>query len=190
MHIDIHLDVMFVFQLDPVSGPVEGGTVVTISGSNLGQRAEDIQNYVFVAGVPCSVIQSRYEVSSRQVTVTNGVRKLSTAPFSFLLSFSLIVMTASCRIVCETTSSGREKSGQASVKVRGGGLGLSAQIFNFQVNSSEIVFSQDKANNNIHKHLDLSLMGRVQFAFTSRSNDVELPWMYIGMWKVMTLLLK
>ncbi|XP_063740982.1 plexin-B1-like isoform X2 [Eleginops maclovinus] len=86
--------------LDPVSGPVEGGTVVTISGSNLGQRAEDIQNSVTVAGVPCSVISSRYEVSSR--------------------------------IVCETTSSGGEKSGQASVKVRGGGLGLSAQIFRFQ----------------------------------------------------------
>uniref|UniRef100_A0A8C2X7V9 Plexin b1a n=1 Tax=Cyclopterus lumpus TaxID=8103 RepID=A0A8C2X7V9_CYCLU len=86
--------------LDPVSGPVEGGTVVTISGSNLGQRAEDIQNSVTVAGVPCSVIHSRYEVSSR--------------------------------IVCETTSSGGEKSGQASVKVRGGGLGLSAQIFSFQ----------------------------------------------------------
>lgn len=86
--------------LDPVSGPIEGGTVVTISGSNLGQRAEDIQNSVTVAGVPCSVISSRYEVSSR--------------------------------IVCETTSSGGEKSGLASVKVRGGGLGLSAQIFRFQ----------------------------------------------------------
>ncbi|XP_059189310.1 plexin-B1 [Centropristis striata] len=86
--------------LDPVSGPVEGGTVVTISGSNLGQRAGDIQNSVTVAGVPCSVIHSRYEVSSR--------------------------------IVCQTTSSGGEKSGQASVKVRGGGLGLSAQIFSFQ----------------------------------------------------------
>ncbi|CAN9515862.1 unnamed protein product [Ophioblennius macclurei] len=86
--------------LDPVSGPVEGGTVVTISGSNLGQRAEDIQSWVSVAGVPCSVIHSRYEISSR--------------------------------IVCETTGSGGEKSGQASVKVRGGGLGLSAQVFSFQ----------------------------------------------------------
>ncbi|XP_030589713.1 plexin-B1 [Archocentrus centrarchus] len=86
--------------LDPESGPIEGGTVVTISGSNLGQRAEDIQSSVTVAGVLCNVIHSRYEVSSR--------------------------------IICETTSSGGEKSGQASVKVRGGGLGLSAQIFSFQ----------------------------------------------------------
>ncbi|XP_060914554.1 plexin-B1 isoform X2 [Labrus mixtus] len=96
--------------LDPVSGPVEGGTVVTISGSNLGQRAEDIQNSVTVAGVPCSVIHSRYEVSSR--------------------------------IVCETTSSGGEKNGQASVKVRGGGLGLSAQVFSFQDPVLSSIFPQ------------------------------------------------
>ncbi|MED6286155.1 hypothetical protein CHARACLAT_002944 [Characodon lateralis] len=86
--------------LDPVSGPIEGGTVVTISGSNLGQRAEDIESLVTVAGVPCNVIHSRYEVSSR--------------------------------IVCETTSSGGEIRGHASVRVRGGGHGLSAQIFSFQ----------------------------------------------------------
>ncbi|XP_033485234.1 plexin-B1 isoform X2 [Epinephelus lanceolatus] len=96
--------------LDPVSGPVEGGTVVTISGSNLGQRAEDIQNSVTVAGVPCSVIHSRYEVSSR--------------------------------IVCETTSSGGEKSGQASVRVRGGGVGLSAQMFSFQDPVLSSIFPQ------------------------------------------------
>uniref|UniRef100_A0A7N6FCS9 Plexin-B1 n=1 Tax=Anabas testudineus TaxID=64144 RepID=A0A7N6FCS9_ANATE len=96
--------------LDPVSGPIEGGTVVTISGSNLGQRAEDIQNSVTVAGVHCSVISSRYEVSSR--------------------------------IVCETTKSGGEKSGQASVKVRGGGLGLSAQVFSFQDPVLSSIFPQ------------------------------------------------
>ncbi|XP_034551855.1 plexin-B1 isoform X2 [Notolabrus celidotus] len=96
--------------LDPVSGPVEGGTVVTISGSNLGQRAEDIQNSVTVAGIPCSVIHSRYEVSSR--------------------------------IVCETTGSAGERSGQASVKVRGGGLGLSAQIFSFQDPVLSSIFPQ------------------------------------------------
>ncbi|XP_036068852.1 plexin-B1 [Oryzias melastigma] len=86
--------------LDPISGPVEGGTVVTISGSNLGQRAEDVQSSVTVAGVPCNVIFSRYEVSSR--------------------------------IVCETSSSEKERSGHASVGVRGGGLGLSTQMFSFQ----------------------------------------------------------
>lgn len=37
------------------------------------------------------------------------------------------------RIVCVTARSGQEKIGQALVKVQGGGLGLSAQIFSFQV---------------------------------------------------------
>uniref|UniRef100_A0A3Q2QX74 Plexin-B1 n=1 Tax=Fundulus heteroclitus TaxID=8078 RepID=A0A3Q2QX74_FUNHE len=86
--------------LVPESGPIEGGTVVTISGSNLGQRAEDIDSSVTVAGVSCSVIHSRYEVSSR--------------------------------IVCETKASEVEKEGHASVRVRGGGHGRSAQMFSFQ----------------------------------------------------------
>ncbi|KAJ3588742.1 hypothetical protein NHX12_009596, partial [Muraenolepis orangiensis] len=86
--------------IDPASGPVEGGTVVTISGSNLGQRPEDVQDSVSVAGVPCHIIHSRYQVSSR--------------------------------IVCETTGSGEETSGQAMVSVRGGGHGQSSQVFSFQ----------------------------------------------------------
>lgn len=52
-------------QIEPLSGLLEGGTTVTISGSNLGQKAEDILHSVSVAGVPCSVIPSLYEVSSR-----------------------------------------------------------------------------------------------------------------------------
>lgn len=82
-----------VFQLDPVSGPVEGGTVVTISGSNLGQRAEDIQNSVQVAGVHCNVIHSRYEVSSRQVAVTtpehNLLRNISVSIFITVTVFCI-----------------------------------------------------------------------------------------------------
>ncbi|XP_067302725.1 plexin-B1 isoform X4 [Pseudorasbora parva] len=58
--------------IEPLSGPVEGGTVVTVSGSNLGQRAEDIQQSVTVAGVPCTVIPDRYEVSSRIVCETTA----------------------------------------------------------------------------------------------------------------------
>uniref|UniRef100_A0A673IM93 Plexin-B1 n=1 Tax=Sinocyclocheilus rhinocerous TaxID=307959 RepID=A0A673IM93_9TELE len=56
--------------IEPLSGPVEGGTVLTVSGSNLGQRAEDIQHSVTVAGVPCTVIPDRYEVSSSIVCET------------------------------------------------------------------------------------------------------------------------
>lgn len=37
--------------------------------------------------------------------------------------------------MCETSRSGGEKSGQASVRVRGGDVGVSAQIFSFQVSA-------------------------------------------------------
>ncbi len=52
-------------QIEPLSGLLEGGTLVTISGSNLGQKAEDILHSVLVAEVACTVIPSLYEVSSR-----------------------------------------------------------------------------------------------------------------------------
>ncbi|XP_055765075.1 plexin-B1-like isoform X2 [Salvelinus fontinalis] len=58
--------------IEPLSGLVEGGTVVTISGSNLGQKAEDILHSVSVAGVSCSVIPHLYEVSSRIVCKTEA----------------------------------------------------------------------------------------------------------------------
>ncbi|XP_076132287.1 plexin-B1 [Alosa pseudoharengus] len=96
--------------IEPLSGPIEGGTTVTISGSNLGQKAEDIQHSVTLAGVPCNVIPSSYEVSSR--------------------------------IVCQTTASGGERSGQASVEVKDGGVGLSKQRFHFQDPTLTDVFPQ------------------------------------------------
>ncbi|XP_048872845.1 plexin-B1 isoform X2 [Brienomyrus brachyistius] len=58
--------------VEPSTGPLEGGTAVTIFGSNLGQKAEDIQHSVMVAGLPCAVDLSRYEVSSRIVCVTSA----------------------------------------------------------------------------------------------------------------------
>ncbi|XP_056304669.1 plexin-B1 isoform X2 [Danio aesculapii] len=60
----------YIHTIEPLSGPVEGGTVVTVSGSNLGQRAEDIQHSVSVAGVSCTVIPDKYEVSSSIVCKT------------------------------------------------------------------------------------------------------------------------
>ncbi|XP_062250471.1 plexin-B1 [Platichthys flesus] len=58
--------------IEPLSGLLEGGTKVTISGSNLGQKAEDILDSVLVAGVACTVIPSLYEVSSRIVCRTKA----------------------------------------------------------------------------------------------------------------------
>uniref|UniRef100_A0AAV2M6E5 Plexin-B1 n=1 Tax=Knipowitschia caucasica TaxID=637954 RepID=A0AAV2M6E5_KNICA len=61
-----------IHSIEPLSGLLEGGTMVTITGSNLGQKPEDILHSVLVAGVPCTVIPSLYEVSSRIVCKTRA----------------------------------------------------------------------------------------------------------------------
>lgn len=43
------------------------------------------------------------------------------------------MVSLSSRIVCRTRASGGEKSGQVSVKVSGGELGLSTEMFTYQV---------------------------------------------------------
>ncbi|XP_054639491.1 plexin-B1 isoform X1 [Dunckerocampus dactyliophorus] len=61
-----------IHSIEPLSGMLEGDTLVTITGSNLGQKAEDILTSVSVAGVPCMVIPNLYEVSSRIVCRTQA----------------------------------------------------------------------------------------------------------------------
>ncbi|XP_034537415.1 plexin-B1 [Notolabrus celidotus] len=61
-----------IHSIEPLSGLLDGGTPVTISGSNLGQKAEDILYSVLVAGIPCTVVPSLYEVSSRIVCRTEA----------------------------------------------------------------------------------------------------------------------
>ncbi|KAM8914802.1 plexin-B1 isoform 1-T1 [Spinachia spinachia] len=61
-----------IHSIEPLSGLLEGGTMVTISGSNLGQKAEDILHSVYVAEIPCTVIPGLYEVSSRIVCRTKA----------------------------------------------------------------------------------------------------------------------
>ncbi|XP_054450706.1 plexin-B1 [Pteronotus mesoamericanus] len=58
--------------VEPLTGPVDGGTRVTIRGSNLGQHVQDVQGTVRVAGVPCVVDAQEYEVSSSLVCVTEA----------------------------------------------------------------------------------------------------------------------
>ncbi|GAA6088899.1 plexin-B3 [Tachysurus ichikawai] len=49
----------------PLTGPLEGGIYLTILGSNLGQRYEDIENGVTVAGVICKPLRNAYLISTR-----------------------------------------------------------------------------------------------------------------------------
>ena len=52
-------------QSEPQSGLLEGGTLVTITGTNLGFRVDQVSN-VTVAGVPCTVVD--YDVSTTLVS--------------------------------------------------------------------------------------------------------------------------
>uniref|UniRef100_A0AAZ3NXE2 Sema domain-containing protein n=1 Tax=Oncorhynchus tshawytscha TaxID=74940 RepID=A0AAZ3NXE2_ONCTS len=54
-------------QIQPVSGPVEGGVLITIRGSNLGMQYQDIQGGVTVAGVNCLPQSHGYLISTRIV---------------------------------------------------------------------------------------------------------------------------
>ncbi|XP_035999861.1 plexin-B3 [Fundulus heteroclitus] len=54
-------------QVLPVSGPLEGGVLVTITGSNLGTRYQDVVGGVKVANVPCVAQPEGYRISTRVV---------------------------------------------------------------------------------------------------------------------------
>ncbi|KAM9351259.1 plexin-B3 [Symphorus nematophorus] len=54
-------------QVLPVSGPLEGGVLVTITGSNLGMRYQDVVGGVTVAGVECPPQPEGYQISTRVV---------------------------------------------------------------------------------------------------------------------------
>ena len=49
-----------VSQVSPVSGPTEGGTMVTIQGLNLGLSFSELQGNVEVAGVACTPQEEGY----------------------------------------------------------------------------------------------------------------------------------
>jgi len=54
-------------QVSPVSSLLEGGTMVTIEGTNLGHRVEQVRDAVTVAGQPCTIQSRLYVVSVKSV---------------------------------------------------------------------------------------------------------------------------
>ncbi|XP_025069463.1 plexin-B3 isoform X1 [Alligator sinensis] len=57
----------FIHQVHPLSGPPEGGLLLTIAGSDLGQRFEDVAGTVRVAGRPCLPDPARYRLAAQIV---------------------------------------------------------------------------------------------------------------------------
>ncbi|KAH0546188.1 plexin-B [Cotesia glomerata] len=54
----------------PLSGPIEGGTLVTIEGSNLGLKRSDVSNKIHIGNTPCVLID--YEISVRIICRTGA----------------------------------------------------------------------------------------------------------------------
>lgn len=51
------------WQIEPLSGPLDGGTLLTIRGRNLGRRLSDVMHGVWIGGVACEPLADRYTVS-------------------------------------------------------------------------------------------------------------------------------
>uniref|UniRef100_A0A8C4TAH4 Plexin-B1 n=1 Tax=Erpetoichthys calabaricus TaxID=27687 RepID=A0A8C4TAH4_ERPCA len=56
-----------IYNIEPLTGPIEGGIALTIYGSNLGQRFEEIEGTVTVADIPCEPDFQKYQISTRIV---------------------------------------------------------------------------------------------------------------------------
>lgn len=54
---------MVTWQIEPLSGPLDGGTLLTIRGRNLGRRLSDVVYGVWIGSVACEPLADRYTVS-------------------------------------------------------------------------------------------------------------------------------
>ncbi|KAI6236464.1 hypothetical protein M3Y95_00160400 [Aphelenchoides besseyi] len=57
---------------NPRKGPINGGTKITITGSNLGLNSADLRNAVHIANVPCDISDLEYKSSTRVVCNTRS----------------------------------------------------------------------------------------------------------------------
>lgn len=69
----------------PLSGPIQGETNVTIEGTNLGSKFEDIENAVTVAGVVCTPYRELYSPSRRIVCRTGWRGSIHSGPVAVTL---------------------------------------------------------------------------------------------------------
>ncbi|NWT88513.1 PLXD1 protein, partial [Lanius ludovicianus] len=62
-------------KIEPLHGPLEGGTLLTIRGRNLGRRFSDILGAIRVGSVPCTPLPDRYVVSETVVCQTGEAQE-------------------------------------------------------------------------------------------------------------------
>lgn len=67
-------------QVEPLTGPLEGGILLTIQGSNLGQSFQEIQSGVTVAGVACRPLPEAYRISTSIICELQASTNVSAGP--------------------------------------------------------------------------------------------------------------
>lgn len=68
----------FEMQIKPLSGPIEGGTLVTIEGSNLGLKEDDVKGRIRIGDIPCELVD--YQVSVKIICRTGAAAAEMDAP--------------------------------------------------------------------------------------------------------------
>ncbi|NWX24079.1 PLXD1 protein, partial [Aegotheles bennettii] len=63
-------------KIEPLRGPLEGGTLLTIRGRNLGRRFSDVLGAVRIGSVPCAPLPDRYVVSEAIVCQTGEAQEV------------------------------------------------------------------------------------------------------------------
>ncbi|XP_037071066.1 plexin-B-like [Pollicipes pollicipes] len=80
-------------KIHPRWGPLEGGTLLTIEGRNLGLRRSEVNGRIFVGRAPCVLV--KYEVSVRVVCRTGAVASPSVEPVKLGNNAGFTISTAS-----------------------------------------------------------------------------------------------
>uniref|UniRef100_W5LCV1 Plexin D1 n=1 Tax=Astyanax mexicanus TaxID=7994 RepID=W5LCV1_ASTMX len=61
-----------IHKIHPLSGPITGGTLLTVQGKNLGRRAEDVK--VSIGDTSCLLLPERYTISTEEGPIAGGTR--------------------------------------------------------------------------------------------------------------------
>ncbi|XP_050412849.2 plexin-B isoform X1 [Patella vulgata] len=77
----------------PMSGPIHGGTNVTIEGTNLGAKFEDIKNSVTIASVKCTPYRHLYSPSRRIVCRAEWRGQVATGPIEISINGDVTTYT-------------------------------------------------------------------------------------------------
>ncbi|XP_014244949.1 plexin-B isoform X2 [Cimex lectularius] len=119
--------------IKPLSGPIEGGTMVTIEGSNLGLREEDVAGKIHIGNTPCNLVE--YNVSVRIVCQTgpSPTEKVAAVVVGNQAGFTESTVHFSYKdIKLESVSpSSGPRSGGTQLAITGQFLNIGSNIFVF-----------------------------------------------------------